>query len=89
FRSERAKDLAHAHGVARLSERHQATLALLAAAVAMLVFGTRELTWGNVELAAFYAFVAIAAAAIGGLASRSAADEFVDGMNSMMLAALL
>lgn len=69
--------------------RHQATLALLAAAVAMLVFGTRELKWGNVELAAFYAFVAIAAAAIGGLDSRSAADAFVDGMKSMMLAALL
>ncbi|WPJ33356.1 YfcC family protein [Burkholderia mallei] len=69
YRRERAKALAHAHGVARLSVRHQATLALLAAAVAMLVFGTRELKWGNVELAAFYAFV--------------------DGMKSMMLAALL
>ncbi len=68
---------------------HAITLALLAAAVAMLVFGTRELKWGNVELAAFYAFVAIAAAAIGGLDSRSAADAFVDGMKSMMLAALL
>ncbi len=89
YRRERAKALAHAHGVARLSVRHQATLALLAAAVAMLVFGTRELKWGNVELAAFYAFVAIAAAAIGGLDSRSAADAFVDGMKSMMLAALL
>ncbi|GAA5238905.1 YfcC family protein [Burkholderia mallei] len=77
YRRERAKALAHAHGVARLSVRHQATLALLAAAVAMLVFGTRELKWGNVELAAFYAFVAIAA------------DAFVDGMKSMMLAALL
>lgn len=89
YRRERAKALAHAHGVARLSVRHQATLALLAAAVAMLVFGTRELKWGNIELAAFYAFVAIAAAAIGGLDSRSAADAFVDGMKSMMLAALL
>ncbi|SUX14483.1 C4-dicarboxylate anaerobic carrier family protein [Burkholderia mallei] len=77
YRRERAKALAHAHGVARLSVRHQATLALLAAAVAMLVFGTRELKWGNIELAAFYAFVAIAA------------DAFVDGMKSMMLAALL
>ncbi|MCA8296719.1 YfcC family protein [Burkholderia sp. AU30198] len=78
-----------AHGAAKLSLRHKATLAVFAAAVAMLIYGTRELKWGNVELAAFYTFVSIATAVIGGLDSRSAADAFVDGMKNMILAALL
>ncbi len=89
YRREPAKALAHAHPAARLSVRHKATLAVFAAAVAMLIVGTRELKWGNVELSAFYAFVAIATAVVGGLDTRSAADAFVDGMKSMMLASLL
>ncbi|MFA8324395.1 YfcC family protein [Burkholderia ubonensis] len=80
---------ADAHPPAKLSLRHKATLAVFAAAVAMLIVGTRELKWGNVELAAFYAFVSLVTAAIGGLDSRSASDAFVDGMKNMMLAALL
>ncbi|VWD25853.1 YfcC family protein [Burkholderia contaminans] len=78
-----------AHATAKLSLRHKATLAVFAAAVAMLIYGTRELKWGNVELAAFYTFVSIVTAVIGGLDSRSAADAFVDGMKNMILAALL
>ncbi|KVU29055.1 C4-dicarboxylate ABC transporter [Burkholderia ubonensis] len=81
--------VAGAHAHAKLSLRHKATLAVFAAAVAMLIVGTRELKWGNVELAAFYAFVSLVTAAIGGLDSRSASDAFVDGMKNMMLAALL
>ncbi|MGN6579574.1 MAG: SLC13 family permease [Bordetella sp.] len=72
-----------------LSPRHKATLAVLAFAVAALVFGTRELKWGNIELSAFYAAIAIVTALLGGLDSRSASDAFVDGMKSMVLAGLL
>ena len=78
-----------AHAAAKLSLRHKATLVVFAAAVAMLIYGTRELKWGNVELAAFYTFVSIVTAVIGETDSRSAADAFVDGMKNMILAALL
>ena len=63
-RSDRRRPRAHA--AAKLSLRHKATLVVFAAAVAMLIYGTRELKWGNVELAAFYTFVSIVTAVIGG-----------------------
>jgi uncharacterized ion transporter superfamily protein YfcC len=73
----------------RLSPRHKATLVVLAFAVAMLVFGTRELKWDNVELSAFYVAISIVTALVGRLDSRSASDAFVEGMKSMVLAGLL
>ncbi|RKP49350.1 SLC13 family permease [Trinickia fusca] len=80
-------DATHTH--ARLTRRHQATLVVLALAAAMLVIGTRQWKWGNVELAAFYAFVSMVTAVIGRLDTQSAADAFVDGMKGMVLASLL
>jgi uncharacterized ion transporter superfamily protein YfcC len=62
---------------------------VLTIAAAMLVIGTRELHWGNVELSAFYVFISIVTAVVGRLDSRSAADAFVDGMKGMILAGLL
>jgi uncharacterized ion transporter superfamily protein YfcC len=73
----------------RLSPRHKATLVVLAVAAAALVFGTRELKWGNVELSAFYVAISIVTALVGRLDSRSASDAFVDGMKGMVLAGLL
>ncbi|QBR00130.1 YfcC family protein [Paraburkholderia pallida] len=73
----------------RLSRRHQATLVVLAIAAAALVFGTRELKWGNVELSAFYVAISIVTALVGRLDSRSASEAFVDGMKGMVLAGLL
>jgi uncharacterized ion transporter superfamily protein YfcC len=73
----------------KLSARHKVTLAVLAAAAVMLVVGTRNLGWGNVELSAFYVVVSIVTAAVGRLDSRTAADAFVDGMKGMILAGLL
>jgi len=72
-----------------LSARHKATLAVLAFAVAALVFGTREMKWGNIELSAFYVAISIVTAVLGGLDSRGASDAFVDGMKNMVLAGLL
>lgn len=72
-----------------LSGRHRATLLVLAVATGVLIFGTQEFEWGNVELSAFYIVVSMVAAAVGRLDSRSAAESFVDGMKTMILAALL
>ena len=74
---------------APLSPRHKAALAVLAAALVALVYGTRELKWGNTELSAFYVAISIATALAGRLDSRSACDAFVDGMKNMVLAGLL
>lgn len=72
-----------------LSRRHKATLVVLAIAAAALVFGTRELKWGNVELSAFYVAISIVTALVGRLDSRNASEAFVDGMKGMVLAGLL
>jgi uncharacterized ion transporter superfamily protein YfcC len=77
------------HAPTPLSRRHKATLVLLAMAAAALVFGTRELKWGNVELSAFYVAISIVTALVGRLDSRSASEAFVDGMKGMVLAGLL
>lgn len=87
YRREAAVEALHAP--TPLSRRHKATLVILAVAVAALVFGTRELKWGNVELAAFYVAISIVTALVGRLDSRSASEAFVDGMKGMVLAGLL
>ncbi|WP_176059089.1 YfcC family protein [Paraburkholderia sp. BCC1876] len=89
YRLAAARASLEAHPHARLSRRHKATLLVLSVAAAMLVIGTRELHWGNVELSAFYVFISIVTSVVGRLDSRSAADAFVDGMKSMILAGLL
>ncbi|MCP3724521.1 YfcC family protein [Paraburkholderia sp. CNPSo 3272] len=87
YRREAAVEALHAP--TPLSRRHKATLVILAAAAAALVFGTRELKWGNVELSAFYVAISIVTALVGRLDSRSASEAFVDGMKGMVLAGLL
>jgi len=89
YRREQAQAGARSQARTPLSPRHQATLVVLAMAATMLVIGTREFAWGNVELSAFYVFISIVTAAVGRLDSRSASDAFVDGMKGMMLAGLL
>ncbi|MEM5398977.1 YfcC family protein [Paraburkholderia unamae] len=87
YRREAAVEALHAP--TPLSRRHKATLVILAFAAAALVFGTRELKWGNVELSAFYVAISIVATLVGPLDSRSASEAFVDGMKGMVLAGLL
>ncbi|WP_069261779.1 YfcC family protein [Paraburkholderia nodosa] len=87
YRREAAVEALHAP--TPLSRRHKATLVILAFAAAALVFGTRELNWGNVELSAFYVAISIVTALVGRLDSRSASEAFVDGMKGMVLAGLL
>jgi len=83
---QRVSENVHAGSI---SIPQRATLAVLAGATVMLIVGTREPHWHHQELAAFYVFVSLVIAVVGRLPSREAADAFIDGMKSMVLAALM
>jgi uncharacterized ion transporter superfamily protein YfcC len=72
-----------------LTGRHVVILLTLAAAVAGLILGVQKLEWGNPELASMFVALALVLAVIAGLPSRTAAQAFLKGMQSMMLAAVL
>jgi uncharacterized ion transporter superfamily protein YfcC len=74
---------------ATLSGRHTTIVAILAAAVAVLIFGAAERGWKDVEFAAFYLALGGVIAAVAGMAPRRAVHCMVDGMKSMVLAGLL
>jgi uncharacterized ion transporter superfamily protein YfcC len=71
----------------RLSPRHLATLLTLAAAVIVIVFGAGH--WAQPSLAAFYIAVAVVIALVNRLPADQAAEAFLAGMKTMMLAAIL
>jgi uncharacterized ion transporter superfamily protein YfcC len=54
-----------------------------------IVYGAGNLRWGNQQLAAFYIALAALIAVLGGMTAERASEAFIDGMKSMMLAALL
>ncbi len=80
---------AMAHVERALTARHVAILAVLLAAVAGMITGVQKLEWANPELASMFVCLAIVLAAVGGLESRGAAQAFLRGMQSMLLAAVL
>jgi uncharacterized ion transporter superfamily protein YfcC len=85
YRTDRAP-----HGsAAPLSGRHLTVMLLLIAAIGVIVYGAGELRWGNLELGAFYIFVAFAIAVTGRLPAGAAATAFLNGVRAMVLAALL
>jgi uncharacterized ion transporter superfamily protein YfcC len=73
----------------KLSARHGAILLAIALGVVAIVYGAGNLHWGNAELAAFYIFLGVLIAVIGGMDAAHASEAFIDGMKAMMLAALL
>lgn len=77
------------HDSAPLSLRHQAILWSMAVAVIVMLYGAQKLGWGNLELGAFYVFLAVVLALIGGVPSRRTASAFLEGMKGMVLAAVL
>ncbi len=87
MRTERGAAALVAHTA--LTARHVVILVTLLAAVAGLVLGVQKFEWGNPELASMFVALAIVLALIGGLPSRTAAQAFLKGMQSMMLAAVL
>jgi uncharacterized ion transporter superfamily protein YfcC len=54
-----------------------------------MVFGFIDFGWTEGDVSTFYVFLSMVFAMIGGLKARVAAEAFVEGLKSMMLAALL
>lgn len=73
----------------RLSPRHFAILLVVAAMVTMLVYGSIALGWDDSAFAGLFVVTAIVIAVVAALPGGTASVAFVDGMRSMMLAALL
>lgn len=72
-----------------LSWKHTAVLACLGAAAIVMVVGFLRFGWKENEVSTLYVALSMVLAIAGGLSASQAANAFVDGMKSMMLAALL
>lgn len=78
-----------AHGSARLSARHLAVLLTVGATVLLLIWGSAEMGWRDLQFASLFVAAAAIIGVAAGMTPRQGAHAFVDGMRSMMLAALL
>jgi uncharacterized ion transporter superfamily protein YfcC len=85
----RAETAAAIPPVSKLTFRQSAVLLSLVPAGVLLVLGSAFWNWHENEIAAYYLALSLVFALIGGLGAGKAADAFVDGLKSMMLAALL
>ncbi len=74
---------------AALAGRHVAILLVLLATIALLVYGAQARGWGHLELGAVYILAAMLIGAVGRIGSRAAAHGFLEGMKTMVLAAVL
>jgi uncharacterized ion transporter superfamily protein YfcC len=74
---------------AKLTGRQVAVLCAVGLGIVAIVYGADKLHWRNPELAAFYIALGAVIAVLGDVGAEHAAEAFVDGMKSMMLAALL
>lgn len=72
-----------------LGRRHKIVLLTLLAAAVLMVAGSVTWHWGAPQITAFYIALGVVFALGGGLGAGAAADAFLDGVKSMMLAALL
>lgn len=72
-----------------LSKRHLAVLLVVGATVALLVLGSSEFGWRDAQFASLFVVSAALVGIAAGMTPREGAHAFVDGMKSMMLAALL
>ena len=80
---------AAAFAAPRLTARQTAVLIAVGLGILAIVYGAGQLDWRNPQLAAFYIALALLIAVLGGIRAEHAAEAFIDGMKSMMLAALL
>ena len=74
---------------APLSVRHKMVLLSLLCASVVMVIGFVKWNWGVDSLSTFYVFFTFVFAIVGRLDAVTSADAFMDGLRSMMLAALL
>lgn len=72
-----------------LSARHLSVLLVVGATVALLVLGSSEFGWRDAQFASLFVVAAVLIGLAAGMTPRQGAHAFVDGMKSMMLAALL
>lgn len=72
-----------------LSRCHLAMLLVLAFGVVFMVYASGHWKWKSTSLAAYYLFLSMMFAAIGGFRPGDAADAFVNGMKKVMIAAVL
>jgi len=72
-----------------LSLRHLAVLLVVAATVLLLVVGSATFGWRDAQFASLFVVSALVIGTTAGMTPREGAHAFVDGMKSMMLAALL
>ena len=77
------------HTAPKLSARHVAILLAIGLGIVAIVYGAGKLHWGNPRACRVLHRLGVLIAVIGGMDAEHAAEAFVDGMKSMMLAALL
>jgi len=85
-RVPKARYVPHA---ARLPLRQLAVLLCLALGGVAVLIATRLWAWSNVQLSGAFIGLSVALALAGHLRAEVAADAFIDGMKSMLLAGLL
>lgn len=73
----------------RLSPRHLTILLIAAATLSLLVVGSLEFGWGDGEFTALFIAAAAAMTIFARISPRIGGSLFVEGMKSMMLAAVL
>jgi uncharacterized ion transporter superfamily protein YfcC len=73
---------------AALPARHALILAIAMTPIAMYVYGALRLGWGFNELSGAFLLAGIAAGAIGGLGTAGTLTAYVEGMQSLLPAAL-
>jgi uncharacterized ion transporter superfamily protein YfcC len=78
-----------AHIAPRLAPRQLAIVVALGLAVVVIVIGSTRFGWKDEAFGAFYIALGALIAALAGMRPVAAAHAFIDGMKSMMLAALL
>jgi len=81
--------LTHLPDATRLTWRQTGVLLSLVTGGAALLAGTRLWSWSSPELAAVFIALSVLLSVVGGLKAAVAADAFVEGMRSMLLAGLL
>lgn len=72
-----------------LSKPHFLVIAIVCIALAVLVYGSTALGWRDSQFATLYMVTALCVGLAYGMGARVGAHAFVEGMNSMTLAALL
>ena len=75
------------HG--KLSALHLRVLVTLTVGVAFLVYASNRWHWEHGQLSAYYIFLGILVAAVGGLGASEAAEAFVGGMKKILMASML